>query len=93
MDGKVLVRVNSRVSESLGDTRWRSLTSEQKKLASDKGVTLHDDESKPVDLLLGLPYYRRLVLGSEVPLNDDLVAKRTKIGWPSRRLGSLRRSY
>ena len=81
MDGKVSVRVNSRVSESLGDTRWRSLTSEQKKLASDKGVTLHDDESKPVDLLLGLPYYRRLVLGSEVPLNDDLVAKRTKIGW------------
>ncbi|OTF84195.1 hypothetical protein BLA29_013880, partial [Euroglyphus maynei] len=39
------------------------------------------DEQRPVDLLIGLDNINKLQLSEELRLNDDVIAKRTTIGW------------
>src|SRR5699024_7684350 len=73
LDRKFNLTVNVRVLVDLGEVRWRTLSPDTLKIAKSKGVDLVDDDSKPVDIIFGLPYYVRLVVGKEVKITDDLL--------------------
>ena len=81
LDRKFNITVNVRVVDDLGDMRWQTLSPEQVNFAKTKGVDFVDDESKPVEIIFGISHYVRMVTGKEVKLTDDLLAKKTQVGW------------
>ncbi|XP_046915694.2 uncharacterized protein LOC124496238 [Dermatophagoides farinae] len=85
-----------RINDKINTLRFDCVTHEQQLLIRQQNIPFYD-EPRMVDLLIGLDNINKIQLEDEKRLSNDLVAKRTTLGWTvfgsSRNLNVLLPSY
>ena len=80
INGDFSCRLRVRVINSFGGARFPAISEGEKSELVKQGIDLKDDE-RPIDVLIGVSHHRKFHEGVEIEVNDEWLAKKTKLGW------------
>ena len=73
-------KLRVRVVDDFGNASFPTMPPEMIDELKKQGIDLNDNDER-IDLLIGVKHHRKFHDGPEIEVNDDMLGKKTKLGW------------